>query len=59
MNDQGGVITNKIFRLRFRLRMEFMLNFNLRNGDYQNPEIVFVLRPQFKTQRLVCTLLRN
>ena len=40
MNDQGGVITNKIFRLRFRLRMEFMLNFNLRNGDYQNPEIV-------------------
>ena len=23
--------------------MEFMLNFNLRNGDYQNPEIVFVL----------------
>ena len=34
-----------------------MLNFNsrLRNGDYQNPEIVFILIKL----RLVCTLLRN
>ena len=22
----------------------------LRNGDYQNPEIVFILRPEHKTQ---------
>ena len=30
----------------------FVLKFNLRlrNGDYQNPEIVFVRRPEHKTQ---------
>ena len=25
-------------------------NLRLRNGDYQNPEIVFILRPEHKTQ---------
>ena len=25
-------------------------NFRLRNGDYQNPEIVFILRPKHETQ---------
>ena len=25
-------------------------NLRLRNGDYQNPEIVFVLRPEHETQ---------
>ena len=52
ISKQWVVITNK-YQTQAQTQVGvLLLNFNLRlrNGDYQNPEIVFVLRPEHNTQ---------